>query len=111
MPMRGFTVADGLFEVLGSGSAVPEVTVAVLAITVPPGVEDSGLTTTVKVAVWPAIIEAFVHDRSPAPLPGGVVQDQPVGVMERANVVPAGTLSLTTVLVAMLGPPLVAVTV
>src|SRR5438876_8552500 len=93
---------------VGSGSSVPEVTVAVLAITVPPGVEDSGLTTTVNVAVWPDSIEAFVHDRSPPPLTGGVVQDQPVGAMERANVVPAGTLSLTTVLVAVLGPPLVA---
>ena len=93
---------------VGLGSSVPDETVAVLAMSVPAGVEEGVLTTRVRVALTPDSIEAFVHDTSPPPFTGGVVQAQPVGVIERTNTVPAGTLSLTTVLVAVLGPPLVA---
>src|SRR5436853_331756 len=115
------------FEVLlvVLGSAVPDPTLAVLetlptaaavatrvtgwARSVPAGVDDAGLPTKPSVVLAPDANEATGHVRSPAPPAGG--EAQPVPELSRTNVVPAGTLSLTTVLVAMLGPPLVAVIV
>src|SRR5436309_6719933 len=89
----------------GFGSAVTvEVTVAVLVITDPTASSRLAWTTTVKVAVAPdAIVPVVEQLMSPLEAPP---QDQPpvVGGVTEANVVPAGTESLTVAWTSSLGP-------
>src|SRR5438874_1662560 len=93
----------------GTGSGVPEVTVAVLATGVPDAAEESGLTTKMTLLLAAGASDPIVQVRSPpAPTAGAA---QPVPELRRRKVVPAGMESLTIVLVAVLGPALEAVTV
>src|SRR5438876_11611010 len=71
----------------GTGSAVPEVTVAVLATTVPAGVDEGVLTTKTSVVLAPDANEAMLHVRSPPPPTGGEAQ---VPELSRRKLVPAG---------------------
>src|SRR5439155_22813349 len=84
-----------------TGSGVPDVTVAVLVMTVPGGVVVGTLTTNCAVLELRAGTVLSVHVRSPAP-PAGAEQADPATA--RWNTVPAGAVSDTTVLVASLGP-------
>ena len=92
-----------------TGSVVPVETVAVLVTRLPAAVDDGVFTTNTYVLLVFVGIEPMVQVRSPVAPTAGTCEQLPW--VNRTNVVPAGTLSLTTVLVAVLGPPFVAVTV
>src|SRR5215212_1396452 len=87
------------------GSAVSEVTVAVLEITVPAGTEVFNRTVRVKAAL-PGGREAIEQETVPPAPCAGAVQLQPAGEERNRKVLPAGRVSLQETLAAWLGPAL-----
>ena len=94
----------------GVASVVLDETVAVFESTVPLATPAPTLTTSVNAAL-PTAIDAFVQLTVPPAPTTGVVQLQPPGDDSETNVVPAGNVSETDVLAALLGPAFVAVIV
>ncbi len=101
-------VAELLAEL---GSAVLELTEAVLEIVVPSVTAAPTLTTRVKTAVAPELKLEFVQVIVPVAPTAGLVQDQPVGAVIDLKVVFVGTVSVRVTLLAALGPPLAMVIV
>lgn len=94
----------------GLESVVADVTVAVLASTVPPVTAAPTLTIRVNTAL-PIGIDVNEHDTVPPAPTTGVVHDQPPGEASETKVVPAGSGSEIEALEALLGPALAAVMV
>jgi len=93
------TVVVDVAELLaGLGSTVAELTVAVFEITVPLGVVEATFTTRVKTADSATATDAFVQDTVPVPPTAGVVHVHPAAAVRDTNVVPVGSVSLTTTL-------------
>jgi flagellar hook assembly protein FlgD len=92
------------------GSVVADEAVAVLESTVPAGTAAPTATVNVKTAL-PTPNDAFVHEIEPVAPGAGVVQDQPAGDDSETNVVPAGSVSASAAVVALVGPPFVTVMV
>ena len=94
----------------GFGSVVADDAVAVLESTVPFANVGSTATVRVKTAL-PIARLGFEQEIVPPAPTAGVVHDQPPGEDSDTNVIPAGNVSDTDALVALLGPALVAVIV
>src|SRR6266581_364232 len=88
-----FAVAESL---PGSGSSIPDWTVAVFAIVRPFARLQSTFPTRVRVAEASGAREATWQVRVPVPPTGGVAQDQPAGAATDWNVRPGGSVSETT---------------
>src|SRR5689334_14033179 len=84
-------------------SAVVDVAVAALVMTVPFASDGSTATTSVKTAFAPAARVATEQLTGPVPPTAGVVHDQPPGDASDTNVVPVGTESASATLAAALG--------
>ena len=78
--------------------------------TVPPVTEEPTLTTRVKTAL-PAASDGLEHETMPPAPTAGVVHDHPPGEASDTKVVPAGNVSESKAVAALLGPPLVTVMV
>lgn len=91
------------------GSAVAELTVAVLLMTVPAGVAAATVTTSVKTEVPIGNVPTVAQFTVPPAPTAGLVQDQPDGVTSEAKVVPAGKVSAIAADAATVGPPLATV--
>src|SRR2546428_3668408 len=98
-----FAVAESL---PGSGSSMPDCTVAVFAIAAPFARLQSRFPTQVRVAEASRAREATWQVRVPVPPTGGVAQDQSAGAETDWKVVPAGRVSETTTSSAASGPAL-----
>ena len=85
-------------------------TVAVLDRIVPPAVEGLTLTTRVKTAL-PTASDGLAQEMVPVPPTAGVVHDQPAPAESDTKVVPAGSVSVTVTVDALLGPVFVSVIV
>ena len=94
----------------GAGSAVAEAAVAVLVRTVPPAIVGATWTIRMKTAL-PGAKEAFEHEIVPPAPTAGVVQLHPAGEASEPNVVPAGSVSASVVVAALLGPAFATVSV
>jgi hypothetical protein len=92
------------------GSDVAAVTVAVFERTFPAARVGSTLTTSVKIAL---VTPSDPSEQLIAPVAptAGVVHDHPPGVESETNVVPAGSVSASATVVALLGPALLTVIV
>ena len=102
----GSTVVVAVFELLpGTSSGKALAAVAVLLMMVPPSVPALILTTTVKVAVSPPVIDALLNMSVPVP-PAATASARlhPLGRVAETNVVLAVIVSLTVALVV--GPEL-----
>ena len=95
---------------IGLGSAVGELTVAVLLID-PPGVAGLTCTTSVKFEVDPAATLALSAVTGPVAPTAGVVAAQPAGAVNDTNVVFGGRTSLSDTVAALLGPLFVTLSV
>ena len=100
------TVAEALLLV-GFGSGVVELTLAVSVICVPDAVPAATVKTGLKLALLPAASDAMVQVIVPALPNGGSVQDQPAGVVIEKKVVFAGSVSAKVTFAAAEGPLLV----
>jgi hypothetical protein len=106
------TVAVDVEELLPAfGSVVAVLTVAVLLMVDPLGVDGPTRTTSVKFAVDPATIVAFAAVTVPVAPAAGVVAVQPAGAVNETNVVLGGRTSLSDTVEASLGPLLVTASV
>ena len=101
------TVSASLAALLaGTGSAVAELTVAVLVITVPPATAMPTLTVRLNAALPPAARVAMVQVTVPPAPTAGVTHDQPGAAVSDTKVVPAGSVSARVAPVAASGPAL-----
>src|SRR3990170_1966830 len=89
------------------GSAVDEVTFAVLVMMVPFGVAAFTFTTRVNEALASSARLGLLQLTAPVPPTEGVEQLQPAAVVRDTNVVLVGVVSESDALVAVAGPPLV----
>ena len=94
----------------GFGSEVAEETVAVLESTVPALTLGDTATVSVKTALPTPRLGFELETVPPAPT-AGVVEDHPPGDERDTNVVPAGSVSVSDTVAALLGPALVTVMV
>jgi hypothetical protein len=90
----------------GVASSVAEVMVTVLVYSVPAGVPEGTLVTSVKLAVAPAANDGRVQVTGPVVPTAGVVQVQPAGDTRLTNVRLPGNPSETDTDVASFGPAL-----
>lgn len=87
----------------GFESRVSAVTFAVLVMTVPAAVDGGMATVKVKTA-FPGVMLEFEQVTAPPAPTAGVVHDQPPGLDNDTNVVPAGSVSERFTVEALLGP-------
>jgi hypothetical protein len=105
MSARTWTVVPCVEELFAPlGSVVEEATLAVFERSEVR--EETTCTTSVTVAVAPFAMSPIEHVTTPAACP-----HEPTEGVAETKVVPAGTVSVTTVLVAVEGPPLWTVSV
>src|SRR6185369_2406958 len=99
-------VVEALVVCAGAVASVAEVSVAVSVIVALGANDVPTLTTRVSVAV-PTGTEVFVQEDVPPAPTAGLVQLQPPGTVIETKVVPAGRVSETVPVAALLGPALV----